>query len=151
MKVGREDISRPLYDAAVRRFRPLSFDPIVAATRNWESAGWTGAAEGVALVTSIMRAQQILLARVDQVLGPFGLTFARFETLMLLSFSRTGCLPLDKIGRRLQVHPASVTNAIGKRPRRVWCTEPHIRPTGEQRWRESLPRAVAWSARPPRR
>jgi DNA-binding MarR family transcriptional regulator len=68
----------------------------------------------MAVVTSVMRAQQILLARVDAVLGPFQLTFARYEALMLLHFSRTGQLPLGKLGERLQVHPASVTNVIDR-------------------------------------
>ena len=63
-------------------------------------------------VTSIMRVQQILLARCNQALEPFGLTFARYEALMLLSFAREGALPLGKIGARLQVHPASVTNLV---------------------------------------
>ncbi len=94
--------------------RPLRFDPIAEAARNWERAGWADAAPGMTLVTSIMRAHQILLARVDADLAPFQLTFARFEVLMLLDFSRTGRLPLSKIGERLQVHPASVTNAIDR-------------------------------------
>jgi DNA-binding MarR family transcriptional regulator len=33
---------------------------------------------------------------------------------MLLSFTRTGALPLGKIGERLQVHRTSVTNIIDK-------------------------------------
>ncbi|HLH45506.1 MAG TPA: MarR family transcriptional regulator, partial [Acidimicrobiales bacterium] len=41
-----------------------------------------------------------------------GLTFARYEVLMLLSFSRRGSLPLKQVGARLQVHPTSVTNAV---------------------------------------
>jgi DNA-binding MarR family transcriptional regulator len=45
-------------------------------------------------------------------LRPFGLTFARFETLALIHFSRRGSLPLGKIGVRLQVHPTSVTNCV---------------------------------------
>lgn len=65
-------------------------------------------------VTSVMRTHQILLARVEEALTPFGLSFARYEVLMLLSFSRTGRLPLGKIGQRLQVHPASVTNVIDR-------------------------------------
>ena len=59
----------------------------------------------MAVVTSIMRVQQVLLARVEAVLRPLGLTFARYEVLMLLRFSRKGCLPVGKIGERLQVHP----------------------------------------------
>jgi DNA-binding MarR family transcriptional regulator len=94
--------------------RPLRFDPIAEARRNWAAGGWAEAADGMALVTSIMRAQQILLAQVDHALEPFGLTFARYEALMLLSFSRTGKLPLGKIGERLQVHPASVTNVVDR-------------------------------------
>ena len=68
----------------------------------------------MAVVTSIMRLQQIFLARADAVLRPLGLTFARYEVLMLLSFSRRDALPLGKIGERLQVNPASVTNAVDR-------------------------------------
>ena len=94
--------------------QPLPFDPIAEARRQWEARGWTTAAPGMALVTSVMRVQQLLAARVDAVLRPHGLTFARYEVLMLLSFSRAGALPLGKIGQRLQVHPASVTNAVDR-------------------------------------
>src|SRR4051794_13280274 len=94
--------------------RPLPFDPIAEARRNWVANGWTEAADGMALVTSVVRVQQIFLARIERTLGPFGLTFARYEVLMLLTFTRTGQLPLGKIGQRLQVHPASVTNAIDR-------------------------------------
>ena len=66
----------------------------------------------MAVVTSIMRVQQVLLSRVEAILRPLGLTFARYEVLMLLRFSRAGSLPVGKIGERLQVHPASVTNAV---------------------------------------
>jgi DNA-binding MarR family transcriptional regulator len=65
-------------------------------------------------VTSVFRAQQIYLARIDAVLRPLGLTFARYEVLMLLLFSREGALPLNKVGERLQVHPTSVTNAVNR-------------------------------------
>jgi DNA-binding MarR family transcriptional regulator len=94
--------------------RPLAFDPIEEAAAHWAAAGWGEAAAGMALVTSVVRAQQIFMARADAVLGQFGLTFARFEVLMLLRFARKGELPLGKIGERLQVHPASVTNAIDR-------------------------------------
>lgn len=68
----------------------------------------------MAVVTSIMRLQQIFLGRADAVLRPLGLTFARYEVLMLLSFARKGALPLGKIGERLQVNAASVTNAVDR-------------------------------------
>lgn len=63
-------------------------------------------------VTSIMRVHQILMARLNELLEPFELTFPRYEALMLLHFSRRGSLPLGKIGERLQVHRTSVTNTI---------------------------------------
>lgn len=93
---------------------PLPFDPIHEAHQRWVNAGWPDAADGMAAVTSVIRAQQILMARIDEVLRPFGLTFARFEMLMLLRFSRTGKLPMSRASVRLQVHPASVTNAADR-------------------------------------
>lgn len=93
---------------------PLPFDPIAEARRQWSAHGWADAAPAMAVVTSIMRVQQLLLARADAALRPFDLTFARYEVLMLLSFSSSGALPLGKIGERLQVNPASVTNAIDR-------------------------------------
>lgn len=68
----------------------------------------------MAAATSIMRGQQIVLARVDEALRPFGLTFARYEALVLLTFSRRGALPLGKMGERLMVHPTSVTNIVDR-------------------------------------
>jgi DNA-binding MarR family transcriptional regulator len=95
--------------------RPLPFDPVAEAKRNWEQA-WDDdtAPRPMAAVTSIMRAQQILLARLNASLEQWDLTFARYEALMLLFYSRNGALPLGKIGDRLQVHRASVTNAIDR-------------------------------------
>jgi DNA-binding MarR family transcriptional regulator len=65
-------------------------------------------------VTSIMRAQQVLIAELDSLLKPYGVTFSRFEALVLLTFSRNGSLPLSKIGERLQVHATSVTNVVDR-------------------------------------
>lgn len=87
-------------------------DPIELARQNWIAAGWNDAADGMALVTSIMRVHQLFLAQIEALLRPVGLTFARFEVLRLLAFTRHGELPVGKIGERLQVHPASVTNAV---------------------------------------
>ncbi|MFP5307993.1 MAG: MarR family winged helix-turn-helix transcriptional regulator [Actinomycetes bacterium] len=92
----------------------LPFDPITEARRHWEARGWADAAPAMAAVTSVMRAQQLLLARIDEVLRPLELTFARYELLMVLEFSRNGALPLGKLGERLQVHPTSVTSAVDR-------------------------------------
>ncbi len=92
----------------------LPLDPLQEARRQWIEHGWPDAADGMAAVTSVMRAQQILLARTDEALRPFGVTFARYEVLMLLLFSKRGVLPMKIIGSRLQVHPTSVTNAVDR-------------------------------------
>jgi DNA-binding MarR family transcriptional regulator len=94
--------------------RQLSLDPIAEAQRQWEVHEWPVEAPNMAVVTSIMRLQQIFLSRADTTLRPFELTFARYEVLMLLSFSKRGLLPLGKIGERLQLNPASVTNAVDR-------------------------------------
>lgn len=92
----------------------LATDPIAAARDQWVARGWSDAADGMAAVTSLMRAQQIVLARVEAVLRPFDVTFARYEVLMLLLFSKRGTLPMKVIGARLQVHPTSVTNVVDR-------------------------------------
>ena len=49
----------------------------------------------------------------------YKLTFARYEALVLLTFSRRGALPLSIIGERLMVHPTSVTNIISRLERQA--------------------------------
>jgi DNA-binding MarR family transcriptional regulator len=93
---------------------PLSFDPIAEARRQWDDRWDTDATPSMAAVSSIMRAQQIVMARLNELLEPHDLTFPRYEALMLLFYSRKGELPLGKISERLQVHRASVTNVIDK-------------------------------------
>ncbi len=93
---------------------PLPLDPIAAARHHWAARWPEDAARAMAAITSIMRTQQLLLARYDELLAPFSLTFPRYEALMLLSFTRAGELPIGKMGERLQVHRSSVTNAVEK-------------------------------------
>jgi DNA-binding MarR family transcriptional regulator len=94
--------------------RTLSFDPINEARRQWLEHWGEEPTPSMAAVTSVMRAQQILMGRLNELLEPFDLTFPRYEALMLLFYSRKGALPLGKISDRLQVHRASVTNVIDK-------------------------------------
>ncbi|GGS60232.1 MarR family transcriptional regulator [Planobispora rosea] len=90
----------------------LPFDPIERAAETWRAR--FGPSSAMAAVTSIMRAHQILLAQLDTLLKPYDLTFARYEALVLLTFSKTGALPLSRIGERLMVHPTSVTNTVDR-------------------------------------
>lgn len=93
---------------------PLDFDPIEEARSQWASRWEPDISEAMAAATSIMRAQQVVLAAVDGALRPFDLTFARYEGLVLLSFSRRGSFPLGKMGQRLMIHPTSVTNIVDR-------------------------------------
>lgn len=92
--------------------KPLPVDPIAEARRQWVAHGWADAADGMSAVTSIMRAHQLMLAEVDRALRPYDLTFARYELLQLLAFTREGRMPMASATARLQVHPASVTNTV---------------------------------------
>ena len=90
----------------------LPFDPIDEAAAQW-ARRWDGVPQMHA-VTSLMRVQQLVLARLDAILKPHGLSFARYEALVLLTFSSRGSLPLGKMGERLQVHPTSVTSIVDR-------------------------------------
>lgn len=80
----------------------------------------------MAAATSIMRAQQLVSSAVERALKPLGLTFARWEVLMLLSFSRRGSLPMTKIADRLMVHPTGVSKLVDKlESQRLVRRDPH--------------------------
>jgi DNA-binding MarR family transcriptional regulator len=114
---GRRVVAQPItvqYGGQV----PVPFDPIAEAHRQW-SERWPEQADHMAAVTSVMRVQQLLLSRIEDTLKPYGLTFAAYEALRLLAFSRRGSLPMGKMGERLMVHPASVTNAISRLEQRA--------------------------------
>jgi DNA-binding MarR family transcriptional regulator len=96
----------------MRRRPTLAFDPIAEAARQWEANWGPESVEPMRALTSIMRVQQVLLARCNAIVAPHELTFARYEALMLLFYSRRGALPLGKLGTRLQVHPTAVTKLV---------------------------------------
>lgn len=92
--------------------KKLPVDPIAEAKRQWIAHGWDEAAGGMTTVTSVIRAHQLLMARIDRALRPFDLSFARYEMLRLLAFTKTGMLPMASAIARLQVHATSVTNTV---------------------------------------
>src|SRR5690606_17890802 len=79
----------------------------------WNARG-LAAADAVRTVGSIMRVQQLLQARLEELLRPYGLTFARYEALLLLHFTQHGLLPLSRMGERLLVHPTAVTHTVAR-------------------------------------
>lgn len=108
------------------RRKPLRTDPIAEAKRQWVEHGWGDAAQGMAAVTSVMRAQRLMLSSVETALRPLDLSFARFELLRLLAFARESRMPMASVVSRLQVHPASVTSAVDRLVRdQLVSREPH--------------------------
>ena len=90
----------------------MPFDLIAKAAETWRARiGPSGAMEAV---TNVMRVQQIMQASVDDSLKGHGLTFARYEALVLLSFSSRASLPMRLMGERLQLHPTSITNIVDR-------------------------------------
>lgn len=106
-------------------------DPIREAHRQWVAHGWADAADGMAMVTSVVRVHQLLMERIDAVLRPLDLSFARYEVLRLLSFTRAGALPMARLGSLLQVHPTSVTSAVDRLERQGYVAR--SRSTGDRR------------------
>lgn len=106
-------------------------DPIREAHGQWVRHGWADAADGMAVVTSLVRVQQLLMERIDVVLRPLELSFARYEILMLLSFSSAGALPMTSLGSLLQVHPTSVTSAVARLERQGFVRR--ARPDADRR------------------
>ncbi len=101
------------YLVSVAKPAGLPFDPIQRAAELWRSRWGAGSEpDAMASATAIMRVQQLLLADFDATVSPHGLTFARYEALVLLAFSHEGRLPMSKIGERLMVHPTSATNIV---------------------------------------
>ena len=127
----------------------MRFDPIEEAGRQWRSRWDLEFVTPMMAVTSVMRVQQIWLAELNDALAPHGLTFARYEALMLLYLSRSGALPMGKIGARLQVHPTSVTNLIDGLSARNWCSARRIRAIAARRSRRSPHSAVNGPMPPP--
>jgi DNA-binding MarR family transcriptional regulator len=65
-------------------------------------------------VIALSRYSRLVTQQLDRILRPLDLTFARYEILMLLSFSGHGALPITRIGDLLQVHPTSISSAMDR-------------------------------------
>ncbi len=91
---------------------PLGYDPVEASRERWVQQGWADAATGMAAVVSVMRAEQIFLARATAILRPLGLTFARYQVLGMLRWS--GPITLGAVGHGLWITPATVTSAVDR-------------------------------------
>jgi DNA-binding MarR family transcriptional regulator len=90
-------------------------DPIASAREIWMANGWAQAARGMAAITSVMRAHQLFLARANEALRPFDLTFPRYEVLAWLVWQTDdGSLSLKELSELSQVTPATITKAVDR-------------------------------------
>ncbi|MCT2583534.1 MarR family transcriptional regulator [Actinophytocola gossypii] len=64
--------------------------------------------------SALIRAAGVATGRIDRILRPHGLTFARFEVLLLLSWTRSGSMALGRMRERLLIHQAAVTNLVDR-------------------------------------
>jgi DNA-binding MarR family transcriptional regulator len=89
-------------------------DAVDVAHGEWIRQGWVEAADGMAAVLELVRAHRILTDRIEQALKPTALTFARYEILMVLSFTKRGSLSIGSLGHQLQVHSTSITSTVDR-------------------------------------
>lgn len=92
-------------------------DPVGEAIRQWKAHGFTSQVYMEA-VANLNRMSQLLHRAIEDELQPVGLNFPQYEALVLLFFTHEGSLPLGKMGRRLTVHPTTVTNTIDQLERK---------------------------------
>jgi DNA-binding MarR family transcriptional regulator len=88
-----------------------ALDPVAEAIRQWRAHEF-GAQAHMEAVANLNRMGQLLGRAIEEELRPLNVTFSQYEALVLLHFSTDGALPLGKMGRRLTVHPTTVTNTI---------------------------------------
>jgi DNA-binding MarR family transcriptional regulator len=82
------------------------------------STGWADAApeheDAMWVLSSLMRANSLVLSNVERTVKAHGITFARYHVLAVLYFAEGGALTLSKLGQELLVHPTSVTSVVDK-------------------------------------
>jgi DNA-binding MarR family transcriptional regulator len=103
------DIKR--VDAPGGRKGSVVEDPVLTAEHNWRTHGWA-AGPHFRTALSIYRTTELIRQSNESALGPHMLTHVRHEALAVLYFSRRGEMMMGELGKRLLVHPTSVTSTV---------------------------------------
>ena len=103
------DIKR--VDAPGGRKASLVEDPVLTAEHNWRTHGWA-AGPFFRTALSIYRTTELIRQSNESALRPHMLTHVRHEALAVLYFSRRGEMTMGELGKRLLVHPTSVTSTV---------------------------------------
>lgn len=89
---------------------PALNDPVSMAASAWEMR-WPER-DRMQTATELMRAYRFLIDSLDEKLRPLGLTYARYEALLLLFFDQRGALPLVELTDQLQVDTSSSFSTV---------------------------------------
>ena len=77
--------------------RPSPYDVVEASRRVWLERWDADSASGNAVFTAVLRAQQMLMQQVHDVMKAHGLTFARYEVLSWVAVEPESSLALSWI------------------------------------------------------
>jgi DNA-binding MarR family transcriptional regulator len=109
VRAGAGDIKRG--DTVGRGRQAAVHDPVLTAERNWAHHGWVSGPYFRASL-SIYRTAELISQANESALSPHSLTHVRHEALAVLYFSRRGEMMMGELGKRLLVHPTSVTSTV---------------------------------------
>lgn len=87
-------------------------DPVEEAAAHWSERYPDGAR--FAALTGLIRTYGTTIRSIESVLRPLGLSMARFEVLLVLSFARRKALPMGRLRDTLMVHGSSVTYLVDR-------------------------------------
>jgi DNA-binding MarR family transcriptional regulator len=87
-------------------------DPVAEAAAHWNERYPDGAR--FAALTGLIRTYGTTIRTIDTLLRPLGLSMARFEVLLVLSFARRKALPMGRLRDALMVHGSSVTYLVDR-------------------------------------
>lgn len=113
---GRRVIDYPL--AAMGKRPVRAKDPVAEAVRHWDGR-YPGTA-GFRAVTSLVRTYSVVVRGIEAILRPLDLTLSRYELLLVLSFTRTGGLPIMRLRDSLMIHGSSVTYLVDRLEEAGW-------------------------------
>ena len=103
-------------DIAVPRGR----DPVEAAVRHWHERYPEVPGTGFRALTSLVRTYGVVMRTIETLLRPLELTLSRYEVLLLLSFTRTGSVPIMRLRDLLMIHGSSVTYLVDRLEEAGW-------------------------------
>jgi len=95
-------------------------DPVEQAVHHWAERYPDAGSSGFRALTTLIRTYGLVTRNIEGLLRPVELNLSRFEVLLLLSFTRTGCLPIMRLRDLLMIHGSSVTYLVDRLEEAGW-------------------------------